>query len=99
MTTSWLLLLERQDYFKGDLNTVQQLALAWIMGHEAEHEIDLEKLRATNMGLATNPATSRDFLMNMLDEQKEEVEYVTDKGWTTPGSVEEIENFLRNSAF
>jgi len=67
------------------------------MNNEAEREIDLEKLRATNMGLATNPATSRDFLLSMIqDAQKDDVEYITDRGWTTPKSVQDIEEFLRN---
>ena len=92
-----LLLLDRQGMFQGDLNVSQQMALAWVMGNETEREIDLEKLRATNMGLATNPATSRDFLMNLLHEnQPSSVEYITDKGWTTPRSIEEIESFLQS---
>ena len=77
------------------------MGLAWIMNNERQQEIDLEKLRATNMGLATNPATSRDFLLNMLQEAQkdQEVEYITDKGWTTPKSVEEIESFLKTQEF
>ncbi len=99
MTINWLLLLDRQGMFQGDLNVTQQLALAWIINQEATREIDLEKLRATNIALATNPATSRDFLMSMLEEEiEDEVQYVTDnKGWTTPSSVTEIEEFLKRN--
>jgi hypothetical protein len=102
MIVGLVLLLDRQKTFQGDLNPAQQMALAWIINNETKKEIDLEKLRATNMGLATNPATSREFLIGMLQEaQKDqgEVEYVTDKGWTTPRSIEEIEEFLKVQKF
>ncbi len=93
-----LFLLDRQGTFQGDLNRLQEMALVKVMGTELEREIDLEKLRATNMGLATNPATSREFLLNLLQEETVEEEYITDRGWTTPQSVQEIEEFLRTQS-
>lgn len=61
-----------------------------------EGQIELEKLRAVNTGLATNPATAADFIKSLLNEQEEVAE--TDEEWTTPRSVEEIEQFLRQNA-
>lgn len=89
-------MLDRQGLLKGDLNVVQQLGLMWTISNENEEKIDLEKLRAVNTGLATNPATAKDFIMNMLKEEPKEV--IEEQAEFTPRSAQEIEEFLRVNA-
>lgn len=87
------MVFDRQKRFEGDLNGVQQIALAWVMNRDTEEKIELERVRALNTGLATNPATSRDFILKMIEEEQEE--FHTDEEWTTPRSAQEIEDFLK----
>lgn len=96
MIRSNIMLFDRQKRFEGDLNVIQQIAIAWLMNYDMEEKIEFEKYRALNTGLATNPATSRDFILKMLEEQQEEAH--TDPEWTTPRSAEEIEQFLKANA-
>jgi hypothetical protein len=94
------MIIERQGLLKGDLNQNQQLGLMWLMGLEVKDQIDLERYRAISTGLATNPATASDFIQGLLKEQEEEEEIIyTEQEWTTPRSIEEIEQFLREGAF
>lgn len=95
MIRSTLLILDRQKKLEGDLNIIQQTAVAWLIGNDIEKQIDLEKLRAVNTGLATNPATAKEFITSLLDDDRKIEETVTDEKWTTPKSVQEIEEFLR----
>lgn len=67
----------------------------WNVNNDIDEKIDLEKIRAVNTGLATNPATSKDFIMNLLKEEKEPVIEEFDTESFTPRSAREIEEFLR----
>ena len=95
MVRSILVTLNRQDKFKGDLNFVQQIGLMWIINHEMNEQIDLEKMRALSTGLAVNPSTSREYILSLLKEEEEETK--TSEEWTTPESVRDIEEFLRTT--
>lgn len=96
MIRSIFLILDRQKRFEGDLSSTQQLALSWLLGHDMEEKIEFEKIRALNTGLATNPATSRDFILKLMQPQ-EEIQEV-DPEWSTPRSAQEIEEFLKANA-
>lgn len=67
----------------------------WIINHEMNEQIDLEKMRALSTGLAVNPSTSREYILSLLKEEEEETK--TSEEWTTPESVRDIEEFLRTT--
>lgn len=66
------------------------------MGNEVEEMFQLEKYRTINMGLASNPITSGEFIKSLIDELPTE-SAKTDEEWITPQSVKEIEEFLQST--
>ena len=84
--------MDRQGLLKGDLNHVQRLGLSWLMNRDIDDQIALERMRTENMALASNPATSGEFLKALFEEEVEVFEE-TDE-WQQPQNVEDIEAFL-----
>lgn len=64
------------------------------MGEEQEEQLEIEKFRAVNYALGSNPATSGEYLKRMIEENVEEEVYETDKSWLTPEGVEDIERMF-----
>lgn len=81
---------ERQGLFKGDLNLVQRLALQWLMNDEQDEMVELENLRAKNYALASNPATSSEFLKALFEEPETE-----DVEWIEVSDLNQVEDLLK----
>jgi len=83
-------MMDRQGLLRGDLSLVQRTGLQFLMNQEIEDRIELERIRTENMALASNPATSGEFLKYLFDDKEaQEVEQ-----WVTPKSTDEIEEML-----
>lgn len=94
---SLIRLAERQGRFSGDLNILQQSGLVWIMNDEITQQTEVERVRTENLALATNAATSSEFLKHLFEHISPEPEepQVLEEEWVTPNDVKEVEDFLR----
>lgn len=89
---SALKILDRQGYFKGDLNYLQRASLIHLMETETEERIELERGRMDNNAIAANPVTNAEYLKQRMQEiSKEEAEEIE---WLTPENADEIEKTL-----
>lgn len=67
----------------------------WLMKQETEEEVELEKFRALNHALGSNPATSSEFIKHLMEEaETEEVIYETDDEWIQPEGIEDIKALI-----
>lgn len=89
-----LSIVRQQGLLKGDLNALQHLGLLWLNKLDLEKEREVERIRAINTGLVTNPHTAGDFIEKLISENEKEDEDEIE--WRTPQSPEEIEEFLRS---
>lgn len=70
----------------------------WLMSHELEDELELEKIKAQTTALATNPATQNNFLKQLFETDEEDEEEEFDERyvkWETPQTEEELEELNR----
>jgi hypothetical protein len=94
----WLLkMTERQGLLKGDLNFVQRIGLQWLMELDIKERDDIERLRIETTALASNPATSGEFLKYLFEQREQEEQEEIE--WVTPHTPQEMEMLLADLGF
>lgn len=91
-------ILDRQKKFEGDLNSVQNAALQWLMLDQMKEEMEIRKVDWEMMALAANPATNKALLDHLHQSQTDDgfltPEEETKIDWVTPESSEEVDEIL-----
>jgi hypothetical protein len=60
------------------------------MNYEVDEQVELEKYRSISTGLASNPATSSEYLNRLLEDEREEEVVYESPDWMTPQNQEEL---------
>lgn len=82
-------LADRKGILKGDLNSLQERSLLWLLGEDFNLEAELERERMKYTLLAGNQD-----LYHQLYEQDEDQIDDSDVEWLVPESVDEVEEIL-----
>lgn len=83
-------LADRKEFLRGDLNALQDRALAWLLGEDFNIQNELERERMKYTLLAGNPQ-----LYDQLYQQDDdEAPADSDVEWMVPESVDEVEDVL-----
>jgi hypothetical protein len=96
MVDHMLKMADRQGLLKGDLNYIQRFGLSRVMNREQADLIELETIRTENMALASNPATSSEFLKALFEDRKVTEVFDTSE-WQSPEAAEDIQDFLQRA--
>lgn len=83
-------LADRKEILRGDLNSLQDRALMWLLGEDFNISTELEKERMKYTLLAGNPQ----LYDQLYQERDEEVPDDSDVEWLVPESVDEVEDIL-----
>ena len=88
-------LADRKDLLKGDLNILQERAIAWLMQEDFEIQTETEKERMKYTLLAGNP----ELYERLYKEPEDEIDD-SEVEWLVPESAEEVQdiiNFLQQT--
>ena len=83
-------LADRKEILRGDLNALQERALAWLLNEDFEISTNIEKERMKYTLLAANP----EMYERLYKEEDEDEIDDSEVEWLVPESAEEVQDII-----